>query len=181
VRIVFVASVNGKNKQKFFYLSIIGVIKELGHDIFYEYIIKESPETINKTFKRNIKLHKNLIKNIREADLIVSEITHESIGVGYLIHEALLHNRPVIAMSRLDSTPNISVFLENFKNFTFIPYKKAFEIKNLLIKSIKEINFEKYKRLNFLLTEKLDEKLKIIAAKNNTSKSEFLRSLIRSL
>jgi len=178
VKVVFVASVNGKSKQKFFYLSIIGVIKELGHDVFYEYIIKENPETINKTYKRNIKLHKNLIKNIKNADLIISEITHESVSVGYLIHEALLYNKPVIAMSRLDSTPNISIFLENF---TFIPYKKAFEIKDLLPKAIEGVNFEKNKRLNFLLTEKLDEKLKNIAIKNNTSKSEFLRSLIRSL
>jgi hypothetical protein len=181
MKVILVASINGKKEQKFFYLSIIGTIKELGHDIFYEHIIKENPETVTKTHKRNIKFHKNIIKNIREADLIISEITHESVSVGYLIHEALLHNKPVIAMSRLDSTPNMSVFLENFKNFTFIPYEKAFEIKDILPKAIKEINFEKHKRFNFLLTEKLDEKLKNIAAKNNTSKSEFLRSLIRSL
>jgi hypothetical protein len=181
MKIVLVASINGKDKQKFFYLSIIGILKNFGHDVFYEHIIKETSESLSKSHKKNINFHKNVIKRIRDADLIVSEITHESVSVGYLIHEALLSRKPVIALSRLDSTPNMSLFLENFKNFTFFPYKKVFELEKNLPDLIKKIPMEKTKRFNCLLSESLDLKLEKIAKERNTSKAEIIRSIIEKL
>lgn len=181
MKIVLVASINGKDKQKFFYLSIIGILKSLGHDVFYEHIIKETPESVTKSHKRNINFHKEIIKKIRDADLIISEITHESVSVGYLIHEALLSKKPVIALSRLDSTPNMSVFLENFKNFIFFPYKKVFELEKNLPNLIEKIPLEKVKRFNCLIPESMDLKLQKLAKEKNISKSEFIRSLIKNL
>lgn len=181
VKVVLVASINGKEKQKFFYLSIVGLLKELGHDVFYEHILKESPESLSQSLEKNIKFHKNIIQKIRKTDLVLSETTHESISVGYLIHEALTLNKPVIAVSRSDTTPNISVFLENFRKFTFFPYKKIEELKKELPQLINSTKIEKLKRFNFLISEKIDEKLKKLANNNNTSKSELLRTLIKNL
>lgn len=181
MKIVFVASINGKQKQKFFYLSIIGILKKLGHKVFYEHVIKEDAESVNKTHQKNISFHNNIIKKIRDADFIVSEITHESVSVGYLIHEALSANKPVIALSRLETVPNMTVFLENFKKFVFVPYSKVFELEKNLPKVIENIQFEKTKKLNFLIAEKLDEKLKKAADEKGLSKSELLRDYIKSL
>lgn len=181
MKIIFVASVNGKQKQKFFYLSIIRILKELGNNVYYEHIIKETPESLSRSHSKNIKYHKKVIKKIHESDCIVAEITHESISVGYLIHEALKMRKPVLAISRLDIVPNLSMFLENFQSFTFFPYKKIFELEKSLPKIMKRLIIKKQKRFNFFLSEELDLKLQNLADKNNTSKSAFLRSLIESL
>lgn len=181
VKIIFVASVNGKEKQKFFYLSIINILKNLGNDVYYEHIIKETPKSLSSSHSKNIKYHKKVIRKIHKSDCIIAEITHESVSVGYLIHEALKMRKPVLAISRLDIVPNLSMFLENFQSFTFVPYKKIFELEKTLPKIMKNITVKKQKKFNFFLSEELDIKLKTLADKNNTSKSAFLRSLLESL
>ncbi len=181
MKVVFVASINGKKEQKFFYLSIIGILKTLGHEVFYKHVINENSDSINKSNQKNITFHKNIIKKIKNADFIVSEITHESISVGYLIHEALTNSKPVICLSRLDTVPNMSIFLENYKKFIFVPYKKIFELEKNLPKIILDLPIEKQKKLNFLIDEKLDEKLKKVADKKGVTKSDLLRNFVEKL
>lgn len=172
------ASIHGKKENKFFYLSIIQLLKEQKHDVFYQHILGESTESLSHSFDKNINFHQNILNELRETDFVVAEITHESISVGYLIHEALKFKKPVLALSRGKNAPNLSVFLENSENFTFYSYLKVFELEKNLAKLIKQIGIEKKKKFNFILSEKLDNKLEQLAQNRKISKGEYVRELL---
>ncbi|NCN45081.1 MAG: hypothetical protein COU63_00735 [Candidatus Pacebacteria bacterium CG10_big_fil_rev_8_21_14_0_10_36_11] len=181
MKITFVASIKDKEQQKFYYLSIVRILKDLGHQVLYEHILKEDIDSLQRSIDKNIDFHKKYFQKINEADLIVAEITFENISVGYLIHEALQLKKPIIAVSRIDVCSSIPVFLENNQNFIYLPYKKIFELEKNLPKAVKMAPIEKIKKFNVLISESLDLKLQKLAQEKGLSKSEFVRSLIREM
>lgn len=64
---------------------------------------------------------------VREADILVAEVTNPSLGVGYEIAKAEEWNKPILALFRNTGKQKLSAMIEGSPGTTTVYYKKIDE------------------------------------------------------
>jgi nucleoside 2-deoxyribosyltransferase len=93
MKVFFIADRRAKDKMKV-YNDIIKEIEKSGSKVDRSWINRSSEEDshdIENAYKRNM-------KSIKEADVVVAEVTELTSGVGFLISTALNQKKPVLAL-----------------------------------------------------------------------------------
>lgn len=100
MKIYFTGARAGNKKFGGDYQKIVETLEENGHDVQYTHIIGQKPQPHEKDFNQIFKKVHNWIK---EADIIVAEISTPSSGVGHEIFLALSERKPVLALYHEDA------------------------------------------------------------------------------
>ena len=95
MKIYFTASRAGNKQFGEHYKKIIGAIKKEGFKVQADHIINDAPQPHEKNFHD---YYRSAYKWIKEADMVVAEISTPSSGVGHEIFLALNNKKPVLAL-----------------------------------------------------------------------------------
>jgi len=95
--VYFATSIRGAGSDLELAREVISILKDEGHDVVNEeiYLPGSPDETADDSyvFERDMKM-------LGEADILLADVTHPSLGVGYEICEALRRGKEVIAFYR---------------------------------------------------------------------------------
>lgn len=120
------------------------------------------------------------LKSVSNSDLLILDISDQSISLGILIEYARNNNIPVLCIcdiKHVDKIPRILIYKRNSHLFSIIKYKE-----NTIEPDLRHYldNFKKNKiKFNVFITPEIDSYMKWGAKKKNlSSKSDFFRNLI---
>jgi 2'-deoxynucleoside 5'-phosphate N-hydrolase len=179
MKVCFVASIKNKEANLRYYEEIIKVLKDTGDRVFCEHVMNNSQEKLDSLNEdKRVQFHKNIMDQIKKSDLVVAEITSQSLSVGFLISMALDLSKPTILLYRGNSKPNIISTLEESDKLLVRSYKDENEIEKILVDCLNVAKGKSDVRFNFFVSPKILNYLDWIAQKRMIPRSVFLRNLI---
>lgn len=180
MKIYFHCSMLGKNKYQEEYKAIIEALQDLNHKVFYEHIFRNDYEPVSK--KTKIKVYDEIQDKkrlIKLCDAVIVETTQPSIGVGYIIAQALGQHKNVLMLFQdsphavLVSEKNRLLVLKRYDNKNIQALKH--DLESFLNRV--EKNMLKY-RFNMMIDQSLNDFLKRESNKQHISKADYVRRLI---
>ncbi len=179
MKICFVASIKNKEANVGSYEKIIEVLKESGDKVYYEHVMKYFQKDLNAlTEDKKVEFHKKVIDLIKNSDLVVAEISSQSLSVGYLISMALDLSKPTVLLYKGQDKPNIISTLEQSDKLLVGSYKNDDDIKVVLETLLYKAKGKSDVRFNFFVSPKILAYLDWVAQKRMIPRSVFLRNLI---
>lgn len=178
MKIYFTASVRQKDRLGKSYGEIVKNLRNLGHDVIADHILYSLPVKIGQETREEKAAHyRQVARWINDCDLVVVEISQPaSAGIGFEISQSLVRGKPVLALHRSKEGPD--VFGGSVDSRLVMGTYDPPPLSEILPQLINEVELLTEVRFNFYLPADLDNYLQRVAKKENTSKAEFLRSLI---
>lgn len=109
MKVYFACSVRGGGDTSL-YLAIIEAIKKAGGEVLSEVFVHDainyggSPLPAKQIYERDTEM-------IKEADVVIAEVTNPSLGVGYELAYAEKLERPILCLFKKDSGRNLSAMV----------------------------------------------------------------------
>ncbi|PIR62289.1 MAG: hypothetical protein COU65_04280 [Candidatus Pacebacteria bacterium CG10_big_fil_rev_8_21_14_0_10_42_12] len=160
-------------------IKIIEVLEDSGHKVLSHGILDKNHNFyLEQSEDESLAAQKQLTKLKKQADIILLEVTNQSIGIGQEISTSLTLNKPVIALFHESHTPHIlrddggDLLLLN-------SYTKA-NLKQTLIDSIEYASSHQDVRFNFFISPKIGAYLDELSKEKKIPRSVYLRSLIEA-
>lgn len=181
MRVYFTSSMRGKNFFERHYKEICQEIKNLGYQLQTDELLTNTVRDFYNKLeksgrKAHVKLYKERLKFIRQADICVYECTIHSLSIGFLILKSLEMGKPTIVLYFKKNIPYFLVGIEEEKLII-----KSYNNKSLK-KNIKEVFVEakkrRDKRFNFFISPEQLNYINTISKNKEITKSTFIRSLI---
>jgi uncharacterized glyoxalase superfamily metalloenzyme YdcJ len=177
MKIYFTASARGKKKFGNLYQEIFQTIEKLGHDNIDSTIIdNDSDDFYDGSHEVQIKVYEQAMKNIKDCDVVVLEVSVHSLSMGYVMQKALEKGKPVIAIYYQDHLPHFAAGIEDDK-LQVIDYDEH-NLENALKDAFDFAKDHQDARFNFFISPTQLNYLDSIARDTRTPRSVILRSLI---
>lgn len=181
MKVFFHAQLRDLENYFVFYRLIYNTISELGYQHTYNiFNVKDSRKISNRpdSFENSKKAdqYTNLIKNIKLSDIIVVEISLHSFTSGFLMHEALIDGKPVIALY-LESNDSFYMTNMHYERLQFVEYNSS-NIRGRLEKAFELAKKQIDVRFNFFISPDIISYLNYISSEFHISKSTYIRDLI---
>lgn len=177
MKIYFTTSARGNTDTYNNSLSIYQSIRKLGHehlDDFFEDM--NETKVYSDSYEEKKKRYLDAIKHIRDAEIIILEVSTHSLSMGYLLKMSLESGKPVILLYTSNQAPAFAEGIENDKlQIWEYTSKDLLETLNEAIKIAKE---ESDLRFNFFISPKQYEYLHEKSKLTKLSKSAIIRMLI---
>lgn len=174
----FTAALRGKANLLENYREIVKVLKSEGYKVFDQHIMAEGIENrvVEQSDEERKKVYAQLVKQLKESDVVVAEISTPSVSVGHEISFALEMGKVVIV---LHTEGNSSILLEGSddKKLKMTEYNVS-NLPRVLAKALDEARKEADVRFNFFVSPKILQYLDWVAQKRMIPRSVFLRDLI---
>jgi len=132
MNIYFIGSILGGRINQSQYGEIIEILKQHGN-VLSEHIADESLSEYGETDLEKEEIHERELKRLEESDLVVAEISTPSLGVGYLVAEALRLNKKIIALYNGEDTLKLSAMIKGNKKIKVYLYKTKDDINEIFI------------------------------------------------
>lgn len=173
LKVYFAAPTITSSERRELFEFIRLLILELGCGLTYDWMRDEQQYSPGELFRKNS-------DGIREAEVVVAEVTFPSTGVGQQITLAMENQIPVIALHAAWKK-GASRFLAGGQGdlLRFFKYEKD-KLKSLLKRNL--VNFgvsERFVKFNFISTFDLNTQLDEISKAQGISRSELVRMIIR--
>lgn len=180
MKIVFIASIAGKELLEENYRMISDLCREKGNEVFDDYIFKHTPELLAKS--SIISLKKNYHKitaKIKQCDFMIVESTQSSLGVGRYIGVALHFHKPILVL--YTKYPPRTLLGDPTRLITIKKYlpnnKKGLEEKLEQFSKQAEKKIFTY-RFNLMLSHEMNNYLLYKSKENGMSKADYIRNLV---
>jgi len=165
------------------YKLITKIIIDLGHNIpenWLERIDIKGPDINTNEAKKKELLRKEGIESVKTADLLVAEISQQSVGVGYQIATAMDNKIPVLCLITDEingGKPSQIIESSNSPLVTIREYKKS-NVREIIKDYFRRFSNKSLIKFNFIITPEIDKYLNWKSRNGKLSKSEILRKLI---
>lgn len=167
-----------------YYQKIYHAIEELDYQHVSNFIIKTDSKAFLQKLDRGgerghasrVNIYTNTLMHIKKADIVVIEISMHSLSSGYLMHEALDHEKPVIALYHEGFDPYYLVNMTKEK-LQYVEYNST-NIKSQLKKALDNANKMIDVRFNFFITPQIINYMNWTCNTRRISKSDYIRNLI---
>lgn len=172
--VYFSASSDVEKETRDRYTFIVETIKNIGGKVIANWLNDKVVLNPQGVFEQ-------AITGIEQADIVVADITQPSIGVGQQIEYALSQKIPVIGVY-YEGIANPSRFtLGSSQDSTLLTICKYTEdsLFSTLKQQFESISKSQFVKFNFICTKEINNYLDSESEKRQTSKSEFLREIIR--
>jgi len=173
IKVYFSAPSSDLSKDKQHYKKIIKTITNHGDKLISNWI-----EDDRKLKAKN--LFDLTVDEIKQADVVVADITRPSTGVGQQITLAISWKIPVIALKRFDSNHNSRFTLGTDSPYLEIIKYESESLNNKLITALNKVSKDKLIKFNFVTTRDIYEYLDTKSKELGLSKSVLLRKIIKS-
>ena len=177
MKIYFTASLRGKNNKELNYIKIFNFIKSLGHQQLDDLVISGDFDNFyNGSHEDQANLYKRALENIKNADLVVLDVSIPSLSMGFLLLKALEASKPVIALYRRGYEPYFALGIED-ERLQVIDYTE--ENLEIELKSAIDLAQEKADvRFNFFISPSIGAYLDWISKIKKIPRSVYLRAII---
>ena len=178
---MFVGSIRGKSENVAAYTTIVNSLKKLNCKVVADHVLKNSQNDLSKMSRsENIVFHRKIIKNLNSCDIVVSECSHESLSVGYLLSYAIeREEKPTIVFYRSNAPqPNLFPTLSSSEKLFLVKYENLDELKKLIGQYLNYAKEQLDTRFNFFVSPTIERYLSWVAKHRKLPRSVFLRKLI---
>jgi hypothetical protein len=178
---MFVGSIRGKTENLDAYKIIIESMQKLGCNVTADHVLKNSQNDLDKmTSEDNAAFHKKILKNIKLADIVISECTYQSLSVGYLLSYAIEREEKPTIIFYKSTTPEPNLFptLTASDKLFVAKYSSLDELQELVSEYLAYAKEQIDTRFNFFVSPAIERYLTWIAKKRKLPRSVFLRKLI---
>jgi predicted DNA binding CopG/RHH family protein len=178
MKVFYTATYKGAEKFSDQFKKIHTALEDLGYKLIVDpYLLAgekyddgmKDPQFAQKHFSEQI-------NRVKSSDLCVFEGTYHSLGLGFLIKEAIEHGKPTIVLYYESYTP---VFLSGIHDDKLVLQSYNDEnYKEVLKECLDKAREKRDKRFNFFISPKLLEYLETASNEEGLTKSKFIRNLI---
>lgn len=177
MKIYFTASSRATTQEKENHELIYETIIELGNQHIDDYRKQHDQKKFyssNDNEKANV--YKQALDFVKNADVVILEVSTHSLTMGYLIKHAIDTHTPVIALHTKNHSPGFILGIDS-DEFQLIEYNSD-NLKEKLSKALDYVQGLDDVRFNLMLPPKINAYLSEAAKKDNISKARFIRNLI---
>lgn len=180
MKVFFHAYLRSNDKYLDFDKKIYDIIKDLGYIHTNETFQNDPKAQLAKIekggYEERVDLYKFYIKNIKSADIVVLDISMHSLASGFLLHEALRDEKPVLALYHEGNDPSFTININNEK-LQLIEYNLS-NLKEQLVRGLDLAKRLVDIRFNFFIPPEIITYLDYITNSKRISKSTYIRNLI---
>lgn len=175
MKVYFTASFSGKEQYGEEYQLIIKTLKDLGVRVL-DVVSETASDISSASAEEKKRIYKEIDKNLKIADLVVAEVSHPSISVGYEISTALKMEKPVLALGLKGTKSGALEGLPDEK-LKMVEYDRE-TLKPVLEEWVRMANDQVDVRFNFFIPPSIVNYLDWVAKKRRVPRSVFLRNMI---
>lgn len=172
MKVFFIAYLRSTDNYFNYYKKIFQLISEFGYQHVDDFVVKTDP----KKFLKHAGLYENFVRNIKTSDILVTEISIHSLSLGFLMHEALGHGKPVIALYHESHDPYYTENMEDDK-LQLIEYNSS-NLRSRLERALDLAKKQVDIRFNFFIPPEIIVYLDWLSTEYRISKSTHIRNLI---
>lgn len=182
-KIFFSASIYYPSQTISIYENIIRYIKKNKSIVSVDWVSEWKKTIKNKTINSKKIDHDKFFDNthkILNSDLVIAEVSHPTVGVGYQLFFATLNNKKVLALYNEKSSDKnkIKSIINANSHLMFLRKYNKKSLPNLISNFINGSS-HKLSKFNFVINDELKNYLDWLAMNNpNTSKSVLLREMV---
>lgn len=129
MKIYFAGSIRGGRDDRELYKEIISLLQKRGV-VLTEHIGKEDLSIIGEIEKTDYEIFSRDISLIKEADVVVAEVTNPSLGVGYELGFAESLGKKVICLFR-EGERKLSAMIAGNRNFSVYTYESVVDCESI--------------------------------------------------
>lgn len=177
MKIFFTASGRGVDEFESQYQAIYDAIVTLGHKhVDDEIVNKNKVSEYYQTHQNKVDHYQKTQKCLRQADIVVLEISEHSLSMGFIMERALEGGKPVIALYTPSNFPFFASGINNAK-LQVLEYNQenVVEVLEAAINYAKDNNDT---RFNFFISPRHIAFLDWVSQKRRIPRSVYLRELI---
>ncbi|PIS09083.1 hypothetical protein COT75_03400 [Candidatus Beckwithbacteria bacterium CG10_big_fil_rev_8_21_14_0_10_34_10] len=179
MKIFFVASIYGREKNKINYEGIVNILKKTGNKVEADHVLKTRKEKLAALDNEGkVDFHKKVIDGVKASDVVVSEISTPSMSVGYLISLALDCNKPTVVLYSGEKEPHILSTIEKSEKLLVLKYRGIDDLKDSLTDLVDDASDQMDVRFNFFISPKIGAYLDWISKQKKLPRAVYLRRLI---
>ncbi len=179
MKIFFDYSGRGVSKLGQNYKLICETIESLGHTNLRELTTESYRQHIyDGDQEARIEHYRQTMNFIKQADMVVIEVTIHSLSLGYIMQRALSLNKPVVALYLEESKPVFAEGIDNEK-LLLVEYTQD-DLASVLKEAISYSEDQQDSRFNFFVSPQHQNYLSWIAHNRRIPRSVLLRKLIES-
>lgn len=180
MKITFVASIRGKQQHIAAYKRIVSTLHQLSSSVFSDHVMGTQQQQLDKmSDPQDQKFHLTIFKKINSSDIVVSEASHESMSVGYLLAYAVEQGKPVVVFySKKKDEPNLFPTLVRSEKVIVVQYSSEQELPELVRNYVEYAVSKADTRFNFFISPSITSYLDWISKNKNIPRSVYLRGLI---
>lgn len=130
MKIYFAGSIRGGRDDKELYLEIIGLLGKYGK-VLTEHIGDKTLSVMGENVSTDEYIYERDMVWLNEADVVVSEVTAPSLGVGYEIGK-MEDRKPILCLYREQDGKRISAMIGGNKNIQIKKYSDLSDVKKIL-------------------------------------------------
>ena len=138
MKIYFAGSIRGGRGDSAIYLEIIEYLKKFG-EVLTEHIGDNSITPDGENSLDDSSIHNRDMDWLREANIIIAEVTNPSLGVGYEIGRSIELNKKIICLFREINNKKLSAMISGSDKIINIKYNNLEDLRLLIDKHIKKI------------------------------------------
>ena len=136
IKIFFIGSIRGGRISQPQYVGVVETLEQYG-TVFSKHVADKSLGKYGETDLEKEEIHDRELDTLKESDLVVAEVTTPSLGVGYLISQAINLNKKVIALYNGEDTLKLSAMIKGDKNVNVYLYKTKEDLNAILTSEIR--------------------------------------------
>lgn len=127
MKIYFAGSIRGGRGDREIYAEIITILKKYG-EVLTEHIGLATLSSYGQTEMTDAQIHTKDTNWIKDADVVIAEVTTSSLGVGYELGFAETFKKKVIVLYRPSEGKRLSAMVAGNSNTTVINYTDVSEL-----------------------------------------------------
>lgn len=131
MKIYFAGSIRGGREDIEKYQTLIKYLQTIGA-VLTEHIGLKDIHSMGEADKTDEYIYNRDVAWLNEADIVVAEVTHPSLGVGYELAYAESRGVPVLCLFRTDANSHLSAMIAGDSYFKVIEYTDINEVLNKL-------------------------------------------------
>lgn len=178
MKVFYTASLRGVNSYRDRLRGIFDLIEKMGHKNLDNILFNiENDDTFyNSDHEEKIAHFKRMVNLIKQADIVVLEVSTHSLSMGYILHKALEMNKPVIALYQPGKSPFFIQGIEDEK-LQVIEYTDN-NLEDTLRDAIDYAQGKADVRFNFFISPSIGNYLDWVSKVKKIPRSVYLRGLI---
>jgi 2'-deoxynucleoside 5'-phosphate N-hydrolase len=112
---------------------IVALLQELGHEVLTKHVVAENIYNIDRSLPADEVFNRDM-KWLRQADMMIAEVSSTSFGVGYEVASMLALGKKAILFynSSIDKKISLLVKGNTHPNCTVVPYENFSQIEKVL-------------------------------------------------
>ena len=156
MKIYFGAAITFSREMLPVYEKVVAQIEEMGHDVISKQVIDpelSKEDILNK--QQPEKVFAAEIKKIKAADLMVAEVTIPSWGTAFLMEQALMINKPVIALYYKNAQRRLPLMIQGHPKL-FVEHYSEENLKSVLKHFFGYLKKQRQRKGKFIVVDGTD-------------------------